>query len=301
MDWVEDGKRGISFLKMEGAGNDYIYVDCFEQTVGNPQAFARRVSQRHFGVGSDGVIFIKPSVRGDCFMDMYNADGSRGKMCGNGLRCVAWYIHKKLGMARRTIRVETLSGLHECVVETAAGRKAWVRAEMGRAQLLENKNFPLWETAQRLPVGLHIVGTQLVDVGNLHCVLFLEWPGHGSDTAEQIMSSLDIKAAGAFLENYTGFDGSVNVEFCMKDVSPNRFFGGKMCGSAWRVRVWERGSAETLSCGSGACAVFAAAGAYDSPCCIFMNGGRLCVEQSKQGKLLLSGETAVVFEGCIFG
>lgn len=310
----EDGPGGIDFVKMQGAGNDYVYVDCFEQEVRNPQAFARRVSGRHYGIGSDGVILVKPSKRADCFMDMYNADGSRGKACGNGLRCVAKLMYEKLGRTKKTVSVETLSGVRQCSIEMYSGQKAWVKAQMGPA-MLSDVRVPLGEIYELLPDNIRLAGAQLVDVGNPHCVLWLEEKAAAQGAAE-FLERLDIEPIGRFLENYQGFAQSVNVEFCTGMGCEMLLCDDGCFRPAVRARVWETGTGETLACGSGACAVFAARRMPEPPapfganssgeggnacwesCCIFMPGGRLCVEWEHHS-LMLSGEAVTVFRGII--
>ncbi len=287
----------IHFTKMQGTGNDYVYVDCFEQNVLNPSALAKRVSHRRFGVGSDGVVLIKPSVRGDCFMDIYNADGSRGKTCGNGLRCAALYMYKKLGMTKQHIVVETLSGIRDCYVSMTGSKKAWVQVDMGMGTVVENPDFCYWELARRLPKGIFLTGMKVVDVGNLHCVLVLEkYRDMDGESVENILKSVNLKDLAYYLENSGRFENGINVEICMRNEKKE-----EICGSrSWCVRVWERGSKETLSCGSGACAVYLATAKMREQACIFMEGGRLAVECDQHGHLLLSGEAAQVFFGCIF-
>ena len=293
----------IVFTKMQGTGNDYVYVDCFEQTILNPSALAKRISDRRFGVGSDGLILIKPSEHGDCFMDIYNADGSRGKTCGNGLRCAAFYMFKKLGMSKRRIIIETLSGVRECGVTMISENKAWVQVDMGTGMLVEKPNFCYWELARRLPKGVFLTGMKVVDVGNLHCVLVLDkYRDMKDESSEDLLKSVNLEELAGYLEKCGLFENGINVEVCIRDEKQEKLCQKMMTGEsqAWSVRVWERGSKETLSCGSGACAVYMATSKNGTSVCVFMNGGRLCVECDAQGHLLLSGEAAAVFSGCIF-
>ena len=293
----------IIFTKMQGTGNDYVYVDCFEQNILNPSALAKRISDRRFGVGSDGLILIKPSEYGDCFMDIYNADGSRGKTCGNGLRCAAFYMFKKLGMLKPRIIIETLSGVRECCVTMIGENKAWVQVDMGMGTVIEKPDFCYWELARRLPKGVFLTGMKVVDVGNLHCVLVLDrYRDMKVQSAEDILKTVNLEELADYLEKCGVFENGINVEICMRDEKQEDFCKKMMTGEvqAWSVRVWERGSKETLSCGSGACAVYMAASKNGASSCVFMKGGRLCVECNAQGHLLLSGEAATVFSGCIF-
>lgn len=293
----------IYFTKMQGTGNDYVYVDCFEQKVLNPFALAKRVSDRRFGVGSDGLILVKPSEHGDCFMDIYNADGSRGKTCGNGLRCSAFYMYKKLGMSKSLIVVETLSGVRECYVTKISENKAWVQVDMGIGTVIEKPDFGYWELARRLPKGVFLTGMKVVDVGNLHCVLVLDkYRDAPGDSVEELIQSVNLEELAEYLEICGAFPNGINVEICIRLAMKETLCGKLMpdFSTAWRVRVWERGSKETLSCGSGACAVSMATSKDREATCVFMNGGRLCVKRDTQEHLLLSGEAETVFSGCIF-
>lgn len=305
----------ICFIKMEGAGNDYVYVDCFDQYVPNPQAFARRTSPRHFGIGSDGSIFIKPSRRADCFMDIYNADGSRGRTCGNGLRCTAMYMWEKSGRKKREIIIETLSGIRKANVFPVNERKCWVRVNMGKP-FCRDIYVPRHEISKILPGGVFVDWARIVDCGNLHCVVMLK--SYSQDCLpENVLNTVDLKALGGFLENYHGFPGSVNVEICMDAVKHENIcniansWGENHCVCSlenlpyqvFHARIWERGSGETLACGSGACALYRAASDFASrrgemmkQCCIFMPGGRLCVEEVSD-ELFLSGQAVRVYQG----
>lgn len=280
----------IHFVKMEGAGNDYVYVDCFSQFVRNPQALARWVSRRHFGIGSDGLILIKPSPRADCFMDIYNADGSRGRTCGNGLRCTARYLWKKSGRSKKEFTIETLSGICQTRLSNINRRKSWVETDMGNV-FVRNISVPLNGVSRLLPAGVFPQWAYLVDGGNLHCVVKLKCC-HEGWTPVQALEQVDLKRTGDFLEHYEGFPSRVNVELCVD--------GPSDCNPAGQIfaRVWERGSGETMACGSGACAIYQAFHKMDglTDWCIFMPGGRLYVTQ-RDSRLWLGGIAADVFEG----
>lgn len=295
----------ISFIKMEGAGNDYVYVDCFDQYVKNPQLLARKVSSRHFGVGSDGLILLKPSPRADCFMDIYNKDGSRGRTCGNGLRCAARYMWEKSGKKKTAVCIETLSGICRAYVHPINRRRCWVQVDMGRG-FTRDIPVPVRDVGRLLPPGVFVAGASLCDVGNLHCVVMIKDCREAGESPA--LDVLDLKTLGPFLENYPEFGEKVNVEVCLTD---DEICKTKVPGSlAVRARVWERGSGETLACGSGACAVYLAAarltvsdggksgGALLKQCCVFMPGGRLHVE-AMDGHLFLGGYAAEVFRGQI--
>lgn len=303
-------EKQIHFIKMEGAGNDYVYVDCFSQFIKNPQALARQVSRRHFGIGSDGLILIKPSPRADCFMDIYNADGSRGRTCGNGLRCTARLLWKKSGGTKNEFSIETLSGISCVQVSQVNRRRSWVQAGMGQV-FVRNIPAPVNRILKMLPGGVFTEWVHVADAGNLHCIVKLK-TCHEEWSPVQVLEQLDLKAVGSFLEHYEGFPGSVNVEFCVDESRE-----GCLCSwedSGWecpdsgpsvpdvsrkvRARVWERGSGETLACGSGACAIYQAFYKAEGPadCCIFMPGGRLYVTGNDH-EVLLGGMAADVFEG----
>lgn len=308
----------ISFVKMEGAGNDYVYVDCFDQYVKNPQLLARKVSSRHFGVGSDGLILLKPSPRADCFMDIYNSDGSRGRTCGNGLRCAARYMWEKSGKTKTDLRIETLSGICRAYVHPLNERRCWVQVDMGRG-FVRNVPVPVRELGRFLPAGIFVSWACLCDIGNLHCVVMVkDW----REVKEKpVLEELDMNRVGHFLENYPDFGEKVNVEVCAKIRAPQKEIyvsETEVCAPgnlAVRARVWERGSKETLSCGSGACAIYLAAsrmikadealpnGGESScqpmkQCCVFMPGGRLHVENIG-GHLFLGGYATEVFTGTV--
>ena len=173
---------GFLLLRWRGPGMITSMCPALKKEVRNPQAFARRVSDRHRGIGSDGLILLKASPRADCFMDIYNADGSRGKACGNGLRCVAKLMYERLGKTKKIIDVETLSGVRRCNIEMYSERKAWVKAQMGAANILDLR-VPMADVAKLLPPGIRIAAARMVDIGNPHCVLWLEASDYYGGTA----------------------------------------------------------------------------------------------------------------------
>ncbi len=260
----------LEFTKMEGLGNDYIYVDAGKYHIDNPQELSKRLSDRHFGVGADGLVLIGPSEVADFRMIMYNADGSEGLMCGNAARCIGKYVLEK-GLTNKTvIGLETASGVRRLNLHVAAdGTVESVTVDMGRYSIIQ-RNMVL-EAAGRSFSGMH------VDVGNPHFVVFVP------DAEAE-----DVAALGPVLENQV--PGGINVEFA--SVRP----GGI------RMRVWERGSGITLACGTGACATAAAAIEQclcGSPCSIFMDGGTLEVSVL-DGAILQRGPARTVFEGAVF-
>lgn len=231
----------LQFTKMHGCGNDYIYFDCFEQKIADPEELSRRLSRYHFGIGGDGIILIEPSECADARMRIFNQDGSEGKMCGNGIRCVGKYLYDS-GLARKEeIAVETQSGIRVLQMQVQDGQVTGVTVNMGQAEL----------APERIPVSLpgsEIIGMPVsidgkeweitcVSMGNPHCVVFCEDP-----------DSLDLTKVGPKFEKAPIFPEGVNTEFI-------RVIDRKTL----QMRVWERGSGETLACGTGACASAVAA------------------------------------------
>lgn len=226
----------MKFTKMHGAGNDYIYVNCFEEKVENVPEVAIKVSDRHFGIGSDGLVLIKPSEKGDFFMDMYNADGSRGKMCGNATRCVAKYVYDNKMTDKEEIALETLSGIKYIRVFTENGKVVSATVNMGEPELVCSKIPVLFEEEKAVDVLLEVDEKEYkvtcVSMGNPHCITYI-------DSTDK----LEIEKIGPKFENHPLFPDRVNTEFV--EIVDER---------TMKMRVWERGSGETLACGTGACA-----------------------------------------------
>ncbi|MCI8369707.1 MAG: diaminopimelate epimerase [Clostridia bacterium] len=231
----------MKFYKMHGIGNDYIYFDCFKTPVPNPSELAIRLSDRHFSIGGDGVILLCPSNVADCKMRMFNADGSEGKMCGNGVRCVGKLAHD-LGYVNGNIcRVETLSGIKTLEFTfDENGKVESAKVDMGAAELNGEKIPSAFRGEKVVGAPLEVGGRQysvtLVSMGNPHCVTF-EDP-----------DAVDLEKTGKLFENHPAFPERINTEF-VKVIRRNEL----------KMRVWERGSGETLACGTGACAVAVAA------------------------------------------
>ncbi|ETX07614.1 diaminopimelate epimerase [Candidatus Entotheonella palauensis] len=230
----------MQFTKMHGLGNDYIYVNGFEEQLADPATVARAVSDRHFGIGGDGLILILPSTRADCRMRMFNADGSEAQMCGNGIRCLAKYVYEH-DIARQTdLRVETLAGVLSLELFPQAANPnhiEQVRVNMGEPRL-QREDIPMkGAPGQVLRESLDVDGTPFeitaVSMGNPHCIVFIDDP-----------QSFDVAYWGPKFERHPAFPEGVNTEFVR--VLDNRTF---------QMRVWERGSGETLACGTGASAV----------------------------------------------
>jgi diaminopimelate epimerase len=276
----------LRFTKMEGLGNDYVYVDGFREKVPDPAAAARRISDRRFGVGSDGLILIQPPTAGsgaDVRMEMYNADGSRSEMCGNGIRCVAKYAHDH-GIARKPLlRVETDAGVKVIDLVVEGGLAVAARVDMGPPRL-ERAEIPMQGAPGRV-VGetLRAAGRDLVvtclSMGNPHCVVFVDDP-----------DAYPVAEVGPAVENHPSFPRRTNVEF-VRVVSPSEI----------RQRTWERGSGETFACGTGACAVAVAAqlnGLAGPDVTIHLRGGDLRIEWDGQGgSVFKTGPAVEVFSG----
>lgn len=231
----------LSFVKMQGCGNDYIYFDCFDQTVRDPETLSVRLSKFHTGIGGDGVILINPSEVADAQMRIFNLDGSEGKMCGNGIRCVGKYLYDSGRVHRETMTVDTLSGIKTLKLSVRDGKTKAVTVDMGQAVL----------TPEKIPVKLsgdQIVKTPVtigdreweitcVSMGNPHCVVFVDH-----------VDTFPLESVGQQFEWHPLFPEGVNTEF-VKVIDRHTL----------KMRVWERGSGETLACGTGACATAVAA------------------------------------------
>ncbi len=260
----------MKFTKMQGLGNDYIYLDGMQGLPEDLPELARRLSDRHFGVGGDGLICVCPSKWADFQMRMFNADGSEGRMCGNGIRCLGTYVYEK-GLTDKTdLTIETLSGLRSLTLLLEEGRVAQVTVDMGRPALGE------WV---RLEAGGETYEGRLVSMGNPHLVLFLPQVGE-----------LALGKLGPALSRHRDLGEEVNVEF-VQVLAPDRL----------KLRVWERGSGETLACGTGTCAALSA-GAAMGACArrirAELPGGLLRLHWDEEdGHIRLTGPGVTVFEG----
>ena len=273
----------MRFTKMHGLGNDYIYVNGFDEQVDDPAAVARAVSDRHFGIGADGLILILPSDKADCRMRMFNADGSEAQMCGNGIRCVAKYVYDH-DIARRTaLNVETLAGVLNLNLFVADGVVDRVRVKMGEPRL-QRAQIPMQGASgevinEPLPVNGATFEVTAVSMGNPHCVVFVE------DVA-----SFDVAGWGPHFEHHAAFPEGVNTEFIQ--VRDRESFS---------MRVWERGSGETLACGTGASAAAVAChltGRTDRRVTAHLLGGPLELEwQASDNQVLMTGPAVEVFSG----
>lgn len=274
----------MKFTKMQGIGNDYVYVNCFKEKVEDPGEAAIKVSDRHFGIGSDGLILIKPSEVADFQMDMYNADGSRGAMCGNGIRCVAKYVYDYGLTDKTSVSVETASGIKYLDLTVENGKVALVKVNMG-APILEAAKIPIVsEKEQVINEPLLVDGKEYritgVSMGNPHAITYID-----------DVKGLDIEKIGPKFESHPAFPDRVNTEF-VKVLDDHTV----------EMRVWERGSGETLACGTGACAVAVASilNGYvkEEEVTVKLLGGDLKIYWDREENLVyMTGPAAVVFDG----
>lgn len=267
----------MDFTKMQGIGNDYVYVDCFKEQVKEPGAVARFISDRRFGIGSDGLILICPSRIADCRMEMYNTDGSQGRMCGNGIRCVGKYVydHGLVPSDRRSLTVETLAGVKELRLEVEEGKAVRLTVDMGKPSLTS-------EISESVTIEGKEWNFTGIDVGNPHAVYFVE------DT-----DSLDLEKMGPHFEYHERFmPDRVNSEF-IRVIDRNHI----------QMRVWERGSGETWACGTGATASAMASilsGYTEDEVTVSLRGGDLKIRLDREsGHLFMTGPAAEVFHGSI--
>lgn len=262
----------MKFTKMHGIGNDYIYINCYEETVTDPSRLAQLVSDRHFGIGSDGLVLIKPSEAADCRMEMFNADGSEGAMCGNAIRCVGKYVYEHMLVDKKQIAVETKSGLRYLNLNVEDGIVTSVTVDMGEPEL-----------TSVLPEEIEIDGTRYefvgISVGNPHAVYFMEE-----------IDRLNLEAIGPGFEHHPRFLERTNSEYIQLTDR-----------SHIRMRVWERGSGETWACGTGAAASVAAAilmGYTDRTVEVALKGGNLIIHWDEASNhIFMTGPASEVYRG----
>ena len=274
----------VKFTKMHGLGNDYVYMDAINQKIENRSELAKFVSDRHFGIGSDGLILICPSEKADFRMQMFNQDGSEAEMCGNGIRCVGKFVYDKGLTNKKTITVETLAGIKTLVMTEKNGKIEAVRVDMGEP-ILEPKLIPV--ISEENPVkNLQLKSEDkefkftCVSMGNPHAVAFIE----------EDVNDFDICKYGAKLEVNKAFPNKANIEFI-----------NVIDDKTLKMRVWERGAGETLACGTGACASAVAAmlnGYTSRKVTVHLLGGDLKIEWSKaDNHVYMTGTATTVFEG----
>ena len=259
----------MNFTKMQGLGNDYLYV--WGEAPENAAELSRRLSDRHFGAGSDGMIFIAPSRIADFKMRIFNADGSEAEMCGNGIRCVGKYVYDKGFTDQTTLTVETLSGIKALQMQIRSGKVNDVTVDMGQAQIIGEPEIRV--------NGQNISGVT-VSVGNPHFVHFV-------DDADAV----PLETIGPSIEKHPAFPDGINAEF-IHVIKKDRI----------RMRVWERGSGVTMACGTGACASAAAAVrkglcSFSEPITVLLDGGPLTITVSPDFSVTMCGPAEIVFEG----
>jgi len=273
----------MNFTKMHGLGNDYVYVNCFEETVDDPASVAVAVSDRHFGIGSDGLILVMPSDTADVRMRMFNADGSEAQMCGNGIRCVAKYAYDHGLVDKDEIAVQTEAGIKTLQLTVEDGKVSKARVNMGQPSLLR-KDLPMTgdADAQCVHEPLEVDGQTLqvtcVSVGNPHCCIFV-------DDADAV----DLSEIGPKIENHPAFPERINVHFVQI------IDRGEV-----KMATWERGSGITLACGTGAtatCVACAVTGKTDRHVLAHLPGGDLELEWAADDHVYMTGPATQVFEG----
>lgn len=273
----------MKFTKMQGCGNDYIYVNCFNENVENPESAARFLSDRHFGIGADGLILIKPSKTADCKMEMYNLDGSLGAMCGNGIRCVGKYVYDYKILNKTCITVETESGIKYLTLEIKDKKVHMVTVDMGEP-ITKPSEVPVisdLEIVREVPLKINEKEYSItcISMGNPHAIIFAE------DT-----QSLNLLEEGPLFEKHSMFPNGVNTEF-VQIIDKHTI----------NMRVWERGSGETLACGTGACAsVYACIlnGKTKDEVLVHLLGGDLTIRYDRTSNhIFMTGPAVMVFEG----
>lgn len=281
----------MKFTKMQGLGNDYVYVDCTKEELATPADIARAVSDRHFGIGSDGLILIKPSKAADFYMEMYNADGSRSAMCGNGIRCVGKYVYDFGLTDKLDVSIETAAGIKYLNLRVLGGQVSEVRVNMG-APIFEPSLVPTTLEADKeiapgvpavLDAPLTVDGKEYrvscVSMGNPHVITYVDDE-----------KAVDIEKIGPSFEHHKVFPERTNTEFIRVADRKNIY-----------MRVWERGTGETLACGTGACASAVATmlnGMCDRKVTVHLLGGDLFIEwDEKENVVYMTGPAVTVFTG----
>lgn len=273
----------MKFTKMHGIGNDYVYVNCFEESIKNPAEVSKFVSDRHFGIGSDGLILISPSAKADFRMNIYNADGSQAEMCGNGIRCVAKYVYDHKLTDKTEITVETGAGVKTLQLTVEDDKVTLVRVDMGEP-ILTPDEIPVVADGDRVVDEPIVVDDKewrmtCVSMGNPHAVVFVDDVAH-----------FELEKYGPLFENHVRFPKRTNTEF-VQIISRNEAI----------MRVWERGSAETWACGTGTCATVMACilnGLTDNEVLVHLRGGDLRIAyDAKSNHIFMTGPATEVFEG----
>jgi len=275
------------FTKMQGCGNDYIYFNCMERPFPSPEKHAAAISDRHFGIGGDGIILIQPSEKADAYMRMFNADASEGRMCGNAIRCVAKYLYDNNIVKKTEMFIETLSGVKKLgLTLDTSGKVSAARVDMGKYELAPERIPAILPgkdiIARSVRAGDMDYNITCVSMGNPHAVIFMD-----------NISDLDLKITGPLFEKHPIFPEGVNTEF-VRVADENTL----------EMRVWERGSGETLACGTGACASAVAAilngfCPAESDIQVNLAGGPLTIRVLEDKTVFMTGDCVKVFDGVI--
>ncbi len=275
----------LNFTKMHGCGNDYVYFNCFNQTIDDPKQLAISLSDRHYGIGGDGIVLIMPSEIADARMRMFNLDGSEGKMCGNAIRCVAKFLYDNSIVTKNPLTIETLSGIKELSLTIKDNEVTLVSVDMGAA-ILNAKEIPVDVDCDKvidykLSMGDKDYNITCVSMGNPHAVLFCDE-----------ISTLNLKEIGPKFEHHALFPERINTEF-IRVIDKNTL----------DMRVWERGSGETLACGTGACASVVSA-VLNGKCnknedvTVKLLGGELIIRYADD-TVIMTGPCTKVFDGSV--
>lgn len=276
----------MKFTKMHGCGNDYVYINCFEEKVADPEKLAQAMSDRHFGIGSDGIVLIMPSEVADCRMRMFNADGSEAEMCGNASRCVGKYVYDRGIVKKNPVRLETMCGIKVIEVHTdAEGKAETLTVDMGEP-ILAPKDIPVVADSESVvDLTLSSCGKDFdftcVSMGNPHAVTFIDTP----------VKEFEVEKYGPSLEVDSHFPRKANIEF-VEIVDETHL----------RMRVWERGTGETLACGTGTCATVVASNIKGIcprvPVEVELVGGKLTIEwKPEDNHVYMTGPATFVFDG----
>lgn len=277
------GCEYMKFTKMHGIGNDYIYVNCFQETVENPQETAKFVSDRHFGIGSDGLVLIMPSDKADFRMRMINSDGSEAEMCGNAVRCVGKFVYDNKMTDKEVVSVETLAGIKVLYLTAEGGLVSAVRVDMGepvlKPELVPVKSGKDIFVNEPVEVDGALYHITAVSMGNPHAVVYMD-----------NIDDLEIEKIGPKFENHPLFPRRTNTEFV--EVIDSKTL---------KMRVWERGAGETLACGTGACGVLVASvlnEISERKATIKLLGGELLIEwNAEDNHVYMTGSATKVFDG----
>lgn len=277
----------MNFTKMQGIGNDYIYINCFEEKIENPSVLSVRLSDRHFGIGSDGIILIEPSDKADCRMEIYNADGSRAMMCGNGIRCVGKYVYERGLVKKDVLKVDTMSGIKTLYLEIDGDKVNSVTVDMGEPEFNTPQIPVIFQKEKMIDEAIDVDGNlyriTCISMGNPHAVLFVD-----------DVDAVEIEKIGPAFECNPIFPERANIEF-VSIINPNEI----------NMRVWERGSGETWACGTGACAAAVACAVNEKTernVTVHLKGGDLKINwDEKTNCVFMRGAAEFVFDGTVEG